>query len=84
MTLTLKKILIHTPLALLLFTGVSATAVGGGFYTIIGPDGHPMVVPQGIPQKKQQQTQVITVPESVQKQSIQTQPQKQQSPEVKK
>lgn len=84
MTLTLKKILIHTPLALLLFTGVSATAVGGGFYTIIGPDGHPMVVPQGIPQKKQQQTQVITVSESVQKQSIQTQPEKQQSPEVKK
>ena len=53
MTLKLRKVFTLTPIALLLFTGVSATAVGAGFYTIIGPDGRPMIVPERTNTKKQ-------------------------------
>ena len=59
MALMLKKIFRHTPLALLLLTGVSATAVGAGFYTIIGPDGRPMVVPERTSKKKSDVPQVV-------------------------
>ena len=46
MSLTIKKVFTYTPLALLLFCGSGGVAIGEGFYTIIGPDGHPIVVPQ--------------------------------------
>ena len=72
MALMLKKIFKHTPLALLLLTGVSATAVGAGFYTIIGPDGRPMVVPERTPKKKSDVQQVTTTPENVQNPNVQS------------
>ncbi len=46
MSLTIKKVFTSTPLALLLFCSSGGMAIGEGFYTIIGPDGHPIVVPQ--------------------------------------
>lgn len=50
--------------SLLILSGVAQFSLAGGFYTIIGPDGFPMVVPQGIhekqPAKKTQSDQVKT------------------------
>ena len=71
MALMLKKIFRHTPLALLLLTGVSATAVGAGFYTIIGPDGRPMVVPERTSKKKSDVPQAKIPPGQVISEKIQ-------------
>ncbi len=71
MALMLKKIFRHTPLALLLLTGVSASAVGAGFYTIIGPDGRPMVVPERTSKKKSDVPQITKTPEKVISEKIQ-------------
>ncbi len=50
--------------SVLILSGVAQFSLAGGFYTIIGPDGFPMVVPQGIhekkPAKKTQSDQVKT------------------------
>lgn len=46
------KIFIYTPCSLFLVFGMASTVMAGGFYTIIGPDGHPMVVPQTMAVKK--------------------------------
>ncbi len=79
MFLKKNKIFIYTPCSLFLVFGMASMATAGGFYTIIGPDGHPMVVPQSMTAKKNvaepkakvsaEKAQLLNPPQPMQQQS---------------
>lgn len=63
--LDIKKAITRIPTVLFL-TSVTHVALADGFYTIIGPDGFPMVVPQGIHEKPPAKKKVVEAVEQVQ------------------
>ncbi|OTG62923.1 putative pilus assembly protein FilE [Acinetobacter silvestris] len=59
------KASMYTSCTLFLSVGIASTVSAGGFYTIIGPDGHPMVVQQKkAVQKVDEPKAIIAVQES--------------------
>ncbi len=74
MSLKIKKVITHIPWLLFLSLGINSTVfAAGSFYTIIGPDGHPMVVQQKVETNKKQEVKVVEKSKIVQQNTEQVQ-----------
>ena len=76
MSLKIKKVLTHAPWLLFLSLGINTSVfAAGNFYTIIGPDGHPMIVQQKVETKKKQEVNAVVKNKIVQQDTEQVQQQ---------
>lgn len=77
MSLKIKKVITHAPWLLFLSLGINTSVfAAGSFYTIIGPDGHPMIVQQKVETKKTQEVNAVVKSKIVQQdiEQVQQQP----------